>query len=348
MEIIPFMRLTGRRILLLWILGGTAAALAGTYARTLPVVHTGSTTVFLERVYTGDRYQREAFVANYKSAVESLPAVHEVVGQQLGLTGASVASAVTAAAPDQGDIVYVKFESTDAELAQRGSSAVAAETLRTLIRTELDSARASLGRVSATEAEAQSALRTVAAPFAITDLAAGFEALDLQVMGLEAEVAKTPADATYRTNLEILLQFRRDQRVALGAALPEYERLLSRWETAKTAADQAIVALETVEERLAVAQNDEAIAPSGIKSGSVSQQSIRYAGAAGIAVITLTFAAFLIIETVAQSARRRRAPMAAPVLLGAERRVDPPTPLYAATPPTESQQQSAASGRRRS
>lgn len=345
MEIIPFLRLSGRRILLLWIVGGTAAALAGTYARNQPVTSTASTSVFLERVYPGDRYDREAFVANYQSAAESLSLVHEVVGQQLGVDAATVANGVKVTVPDKADIVYVRFESTDPDLAQRAASATASETLRALIRTELDSAKASFERATLAAREAEAQLRAEQAPFGVSDLGVAFANLDNQVMALEADLAKTSTEEPTRANLEALLNFRREQRATLSAALPNYQRALVRYDTAEATAQRAQLTFDAASERMIVAQNDEAILPTGVRAASVTEQSIRYAVAAAIAVTALVLMGFFVIEAVSQSAHRRRIASLSPTLVSNDGRVDPPTPLYPGVAPPL---QTPAAGARRS
>ncbi len=327
MEIIPFLRLSGRRIVLLLIFAGAAATAGGAYARDLPVTNTGSTTVFLERVYPGDRYDREAFVANYQSAAESLSLVHEAVAQQLGIEAEAVAEGVTVTVPDKADIVYVRFESTDPDLALRASNTAASETLRALIRAELASATASNDRAVLMSERAEGELRATLAPFGTTDLTAAYANIDAQVMALETDLAKTKGDEPTRANLEALLTFRRQQRAAMAAALPDYERFLVRLDNAEVAAQRAQLTLDTVSERMAVAQNDEALVSTGVRSNSPTVLIARYAAAAGIAATAVVLGLFFVIEAVRSGAARRRGGTGAPVWVANERRVDPPTPL---------------------
>ena len=105
MEIIPFLRLSGRRIVVLWVVAGLAGALGAFYAQQLPVRYTGEATVFLERVYPGLRYEREPFVNNYSSAVKFLTPVHERVGGQIGLNAAQVGNGLTIDVPNNSHAV---------------------------------------------------------------------------------------------------------------------------------------------------------------------------------------------------------------------------------------------------
>ncbi len=306
MEIIPFLRLSGRRIVVLWVVAGIAGALGAFYAKQLPVRYTGEATVFLERVHPGLRYEREPFVNNYASAVVNLAPVHDRVGAQLGLDGGAVGNGLSIDVPSNSDIAYVYFTADNVDTATAGAEAVASETLVTLTNSTLVAAQAALDRANAAEAEAQSQVDAITAPFGVVDLQREYEQVDNQVKDLERQIATVnPADPSF-PNITNLLDFRRNQRAQLAGALPEYLSANQRLQTVKSAADAAQVEVDTVEARVAVAQNGEAVVSQGASPESAVQKMVRFGGAAAIIATVLVLLGIIAIEAVNRPRRSQR------------------------------------------
>lgn len=336
MEIIPFLRLSGRRIVVLWVVAGLAGALGAFYAQQLPVRYTGEATVFLERVYPGLRYEREPFVNNYSSAVRFLTPVHERVGGQIGLNAAQVGNGLTIDVPNNSDIAYVRFTADNIDTATAGAEAVATETLITLTNETQIAAQAALDRANAAKAEAQSQVDAITGPFGVVDLQREYEQVDLQVKDLEKQVTTlNPADPA-TVNVNALLEFRRGQRTQLAAALPAYQTANTRLRTLSEAAIAAQNGFDTAQARVAVAQNGEAVVSQGASPESSMQKMVRFGGAAAIIAAVLVLLGIIAIEAVNRPRRSQR--------------VAPPTPNrpmqngFPGAPPTNGAQHPVGAG----
>jgi hypothetical protein len=306
MEIIPFLRLSGQRLLVLWLVAGLAGAAGAFYANTLPVSYTGESTVFLERVYPGLRYEREPFVANYESAVRFLTAVHERVGGQVGMTTAGVGNALDIEVPPGGDFAYVRFTADNADTAVAGAEALANQTLITLTNETVVAAQAALDRAAAAEAEAQSQVDAVTVPLQVVDVEREHQVIDDQVKELEKQIATLAPTDPAAANVQALLDFRRERRAVLAAALPAYRSAKLRLDTLQEAHLGAQTAYDTAVARVAVAENGEAVVNQGATPESGLQKMVRFGGAAAILAAVLVLLVFVAIEAMNRPRRSQQ------------------------------------------
>lgn len=313
MEIIPFLRLNAQRVVILWLVGCIAAAGGAMYARSQPVRHTGESTVFLDRVYPGNRYDREPFVANFESAVKFLTSTHGRVGEQLDMSAVDVGNALEIDVPDNSDIAYVRFTTSDAQQAQRGAQLLATETLHTLTTDSAAAAQAALDRAQAQQAEALAAVQAITTPFAVVDLEREYESVDNQVKDLEKQVAGSDPNNVATVNLNALLEFRRQQRGAIANALPSFQDAKARLDKLSEVTNATQTTVDTANARVAVAQNGEAVVSEGTSPESKMQKMLRFGGAAAIAAVALAILVFLIIEAVNRPRARRVQASAGPV-----------------------------------
>ncbi len=306
MEIIPFLRLSGQRLLVLWLVAGLAGAAGAFYATTLPVSYTGESTVFLERVYPGLRYEREPFVANYESAVQFLIPVHERVGSQVGMSTVAVGNALDITVPPSSDLAYVRFTADNADTAAAGAEALASQTLITLTNETVVAAQAALDRAAAAKAEGQSQLDAVTVPLLLVDVEREYQLIDDQVKELEKQIATLAPTDPAAANVQALLDFRRERRAVLAAALPPYQQAKTRLDTLQQAHLDAQTAYDTAVARVAVAENGEAVVNQGATPESGMQKMVRFGGAAAILAAVLDLLVFVAIEAMNRPRRSQQ------------------------------------------
>ena len=301
MEIFPFLRLNGARVAALCVVAVCAALGGAALARQQPVIYTGQATVFLERVYTGPRFEREPQIANFKTAVKALPEVQAKVSEQTGVSVKDLLSHATVEVAPSSDIATITFTSSNAEVAQATAQALAQTTLQELTSASVVAAQANAQRAQQTHAAAAQQLTELTAPFGVLDLEREYEAVTGQVKDLERQVASTPSDNSSLATTQSLLEFRLNQRSLLAEALPAYREQADRVDKLRSESQGAQARLDEANTRLAVADNNEAVVAGLPSPESATQKMVRFGGAAALAAVTLALLAIVVFE-----AMRRR------------------------------------------
>lgn len=305
MEILTLLRLNGKRLAALLVIGAITGAVAAAVVAQRPANFEATTTVFVSQALPGDgtSFDVGPLVSDFQQAV-TLPEVRRAVAEKLRLPADEVLVIVNRNGVDGGS-VEVTAAAPNARDAEAISQTVATEGMRFLARREVNKA-ANIEQLRGDEVKAAEQKRTslLTANNAV-DPIISYQTTQDNYLQLRLDINDPRLILTDAQKVQIDAQAAalRQQLPALERAAEEYQKVQQELENAKGQLETARLSNTAANEVLAAATTDVAIsAGETVETSKVA--SIMQAFAAAVVAVLVVGVAFFAL---ADSSRRRPA-----------------------------------------
>ena len=327
MEILTLLRLNGKRLTALAIVGALTAALAAAAVNRRPGTFEASTTVFVSQALPKEASAFEVgpLVSDFQKAV-TLPQVRQAAADKLQLSLEELLVEVSRNGADGGSVEVVAT-APNARDAEAISQTVSTEGMRFLAAREVERA-ANIESLRQTDVnDAREARDVLVRASGSTNPVSAYQATVDKVIQLELTISDPTIPLTEEQKAAVAVEAARlrQKLPALQAAAAEYERALATLVNAEDALKDAKNAHAATREVLAAATTSVAISAGETTSISNVAAVLQAVAAAVIATFIAGLAFFFLADS-SRRAQRRKAPITSSGPAREERPTESPRP----------------------
>lgn len=327
MEILTLLRLNGKRLTALAIVGALTAALAAAAVNRRPGTFEASTTVFVSQALPKEASAFEVgpLVSDFQKAV-TLPQVRQAAADKLQLSLEELLVEVSRNGTDGGSVEVVAT-APNARDAEAISQTVSTEGMRFLAAREVERA-ANIESLRQTDVnDAREARDVLVRASGSTNPVSAYQATVDKVIQLELTISDPTIPLTEEQKAAVAVEAARlrQKLPALQAAAAEYERALAALVNAEDALKDAKKAHAATREVLAAATTSVAISAGETTSISNVSAVLQAVAAAVIATFIAGLAFFFLADS-SRRAQRRKAPITSSGPAREERPTESPRP----------------------
>ncbi len=327
MEILTLLRLNGKRLTALAIVGALTAALAAAAVNRRPGTFEASTTVFVSQALPKEASAFEVgpLVSDFQKAV-TLPQVRQAAADKLQLSLEELLVEVSRNGTDGGSVEVVAT-APNARDAEAISQTVSTEGMRFLAAREVERA-ANIESLRQTDVNnAREARDELVRASGSTNPVSAYQATVDKVIQLELTISDPTIPLTEEQKAAVAVEAARlrQKLPALQAAAAEYERALVTLVNAEDALKDAKDAHAATREVLAAATTSVAIS-AGETTPISNVSAVLQAVAAAVIATFIAGLAFFFLADSSRRAQRRKAPITSSGPAGGERPTESPRP----------------------
>ncbi len=327
MEILTLLRLNGKRLTALAIVGALTAALAAAAVNRRPGTFEASTTVFVSQALPKEASAFEVgpLVSDFQKAV-TLPQVRQAAADKLQLSLEELLVEVSRNGTDGGSVEVVAT-APNARDAEAISQTVSTEGMRFLAAREVERAANIESLRQTDENNAREARDDLVRASGSTNPVSAYQATVDKVIQLELTISDPTIPLTEEQKAAVAVEAARlrQKLPALQAAAAEYERALVTLVNAEDALKDAKDAHAATREVLAAATTSVAIS-AGETTPISNVSAVLQAVAAAVIATFIAGLAFFFLADSSRRAQRRKAPITSSGPAGGERPTESPRP----------------------
>lgn len=266
-EIVDYLRIARRRLLVLVGIPVLAAALALAYVLANPrpsvaTVYVSAPSLMGSQYGTYQAQGASQFASNFVATASS-PAVRDAVARETGVSVGDLEDGLSMEQVDLSSVVTITYTTRDSSTAGPVAAAVARQTLTSMFGSQVPFAQAAVDSAKESVDDANTALAAFAEEHGSLPIAQQYESLTAQITALENEMARYTAEGlTWSADvLAEKLEKLRSEAAELAPLTTEQANLLAQQEAATGTLTTSQQVLAQAQAQLAAADPSQVQAP---------------------------------------------------------------------------------------